>query len=214
MLPILGLDVPGFHRVLLDFLEALLLLLLADVQEELHDPVAVVGQCALEIRDVLVGRAPGLLGSELLDAFHQHTAVPAPVEDGDFSIVRNLLPESPEPGHVGLVGPRAADRVKLEAARFQPFGQGIDGGAFAGRVPAFEDDDGRDLGLPTCLLDLEQAVAQDGNALLVLLFRQPFLEIYLFEHGNPEPSYCISGVQRMCAGFCRRAEQAGAVASA
>ena len=41
---------PGFQRILLNRLEALLLFLLADVQEELQDDGAVVGQHALELR--------------------------------------------------------------------------------------------------------------------------------------------------------------------
>ena len=49
-----------------DRLEPLLLLLLADVEEELQDDGAVVGQHAFELDDVAIGLPPRLLGDGLL----------------------------------------------------------------------------------------------------------------------------------------------------
>ncbi len=52
----------SLQRIGLDLVEPLLLLLLADVQKELQDDGAVVGQHALEIEDVAVGVPPCVSG--------------------------------------------------------------------------------------------------------------------------------------------------------
>ena len=48
---------------------------------------AVVGQHALELGDVAVGLAPLFLRGQVFDAFDEHPAIPAAIEDGDLAAV-------------------------------------------------------------------------------------------------------------------------------
>ena len=60
---------------------ALLLFLLADMHQDLHDAHAVLDQLVLELVDLVIGALPGGLVAEALDALDQHAAIPGAVED-------------------------------------------------------------------------------------------------------------------------------------
>jgi len=62
--------------------ESPLLLVFGDVEPELHQEPAAVGQLPLELPDIVVGLLPLLLGGKVLDALDQHAAVPGAVEQG------------------------------------------------------------------------------------------------------------------------------------
>src|SRR5262249_4162472 len=87
--------------------EALALLLVGDVEEELADDDAVVGEVALEGADVLVALVPDVLGDQLggeplpLQEFrvhpdHQRLLVVAAVEDTDAAALGEALHAAPE----------------------------------------------------------------------------------------------------------------------
>ena len=61
-------------------LESLELLLLADLQPELHHDHALHHEAAFELHDLVVGAHPLLARGEVLDALDQYPAVPAAVE--------------------------------------------------------------------------------------------------------------------------------------
>jgi hypothetical protein len=64
--------------------QALLLLLLADVQEVLEHDGAVLGEQALEVRDVAVALFPQAARHQVVHPHHQHVLVVRAVEDGEL----------------------------------------------------------------------------------------------------------------------------------
>ena len=163
--------------------ETLLLLLLGDVQKELQDDGAVVGQHALELDDVAVGLAPRLLRDGALHALLQHATVPTVIENDHLAAVGDLQPEAPQPGPLLLVGAGSGDGVQLESARIEPLRQGGDGGALAGGVPAFEHDHGRHAVVPAGLFQIVQALLQRRQGESVILARELPLQVDVFQHG-------------------------------
>ena len=89
-------ELPVFQRVVDAFLQALALLVEADVQQELDDDGAGFHQHALEIVDVGITLA-GLLGRDpLVDGGHQHVFVMAAIEDHPFPGAGHGLVDAPE----------------------------------------------------------------------------------------------------------------------
>src|SRR3712207_485945 len=86
--PVLVGQLPALQRVLLAPLEALELLLLGDVQPELHEDHPLGCERALERDDLLVGAPPLLLAGEPLHALDQRAPVPGAVEERDPSPAR------------------------------------------------------------------------------------------------------------------------------
>ena len=73
-----------------------LLLVLRDVQEELDDGRAVVGEHALEVVDLLVAALAPLLAIQLVHPHDQHVLVMAAVEDHDLALRAAPAVDAPE----------------------------------------------------------------------------------------------------------------------
>src|SRR3546814_11075388 len=84
------------------------------------------GQLRLELVDLVITLAPFGLARETLDALDQHPAVPAPIEDGDFAVARQPLPEAPEEMAPLFLVARGADRPHPAIARVELRGQQLD----------------------------------------------------------------------------------------
>src|SRR3546814_15711629 len=95
--------------------EAFVLLRLGDVDEQLDQIGSAAGQLRLELVDLVITLAPFGLARETLDALDQHPAVPAPIEDGDFAVARQPLPEAPQEMARIFLGPRVPARPSPEA---------------------------------------------------------------------------------------------------
>ena len=94
--PVLLGELPALERGPLTILEAAQLLVGRDVQPELHEHDAVIGELLLERVDLVVGALPLRWRRESLDALDQHAAVPAAVENRDHARARQMPPEAPE----------------------------------------------------------------------------------------------------------------------
>src|SRR3954452_10434077 len=94
--PILVGQLPRFQRVLLALLEALQLLLLGDVEPELDQDRALVGERALKAVYLVIRAQPLLAGRVLLDPLDEHPPIPRAVEHGHPSPTRQIGPEAPE----------------------------------------------------------------------------------------------------------------------
>ena len=138
---ILGVDLPALPGVGEPLAEAVVLLLLGDVEEELHDHGAARGEHGFELVDLVIGAAPFRLAAEALDPLDEDPAVPAPVEDRDFARGGQPVPEAPEVMMRLLLGRRRGDRPNLVAARIHLGGDALDRPALPGRVPALADND-------------------------------------------------------------------------
>src|SRR5258708_15768553 len=134
-------QLPLANRIVNARLEALLLLLLADLEPDLDEPGSVLDEELLDDRTefkkalVLLGRA------EAHDVFDPGAVVPAPVEDHDLAAGRKALDIALHV-HLGLlpIG-RRGQRHDAEDARADPLGDGLDRAALARRVTTFEHDD-------------------------------------------------------------------------
>jgi hypothetical protein len=152
------------------------------VEEELGDRRAIIGEHALELGDVAIGVAPHFGGLQSFGALIQHAHVPAPVKDGHLAAIGYAQPEAVEPGPVLLKRARPFDGVQLESAGIQALGQSGDGAAFAGRLPTFEDHDGRDSVVPAGLFQIVKPALQAGQDLLILITGELAIEVHVFKH--------------------------------
>ena len=131
-------QLPALQGIAQTRTEALELLLRADVQEDLHQPDAVVGEQPLEVVDFRVGAAPFRFAGEAFDALHQHAAIPGAVEHHELARVGQAAPEAVQVGLPLLLRKRCGDRPHLEAARVERPAQPADDAALAGGVPTLE----------------------------------------------------------------------------
>src|SRR5689334_12890487 len=121
--------------------EAVVLLRLGDVEEELDDQGAARRQLRFELVDLVIGAAPFGLGGEALDPLDKDAAVPAAVEDRDLARRGQALPEAPEIMMRLLLGAGRGDRPDAEAARVAFRDHALDRPALPRRVPALAGDD-------------------------------------------------------------------------
>ena len=100
-------------------LEPASLLVPADVQEELHDDDAVLGQQLLEPVDLVVAARPHVLGHQLAHARDQHVLVVRSVEDGDVSSRRHGAVHAPQEIVVRLLRRGRLERRHAAALRIE-----------------------------------------------------------------------------------------------
>src|SRR5207248_3249570 len=77
-------DLPLALRILETLPEAVELLVLADVQEDLDDVCPAVDQVVFEIADPTVTLRPDAFGYEVVHTHHQHVLVMRAIEDDHF----------------------------------------------------------------------------------------------------------------------------------
>jgi hypothetical protein len=138
--PVLVGELPGLQRISAAALEALELLGVGDVQEELDDDHAVVGEHALELVDLAVGALPLLLGREALHTLDEHAPVPRAVEHGHSAPARKRRDEAVQVVVALLVGRRRGELLDAHVAGIERRDQALDGAALAAGVPALEED--------------------------------------------------------------------------
>ena len=130
---------PGCIHIILQLLDPFFLLLLADVHEEFHDQIAVVGQLPLGGIDTGDPFTVGLFRQILMqqgvgDLFH-----PEGIEELEFACFRNLDNVSVKEGiPFFLFGP-GSHSGHLEKAGVDVFDDLADHTAFSGRSPAFKN---------------------------------------------------------------------------
>ena len=134
-------DLVKLPRLLLAVLEAPELLLAADVQPELDEDRAVVGQLFLEIVDFLVGAHPFSLAREALDALDQDSAVPAAIVDREAPEPRQVTPEAPQVVMRAFLVVRCGNRDHAILTGVERLHDAADHAAFAGGVPPLEQQD-------------------------------------------------------------------------
>src|SRR5262249_35462194 len=173
---------PGFERVILHRFEALLLLLLGNVQEELQHHRAVFGEHAFELDDVAIGVTPHALRHDPLHALVEDAQVPTAVEDRHLALSWDLQPEAPEPGAELLEGARRTGRMQTESAWIKPLRQCRDRAALTGSIPSLEHDDRRDAALPTVDFEVVKPALQSSKCALVLFARELALQIQILQH--------------------------------
>src|SRR3954451_21432444 len=138
--PVLVRELVLLERVLLARLEALELLLVGEVQPQLHEYRAVPGEHLLEPVDLVVGAPPLLDGGEALDTLDQDPAVPGAVEDRHAAPAGQRGPEAPQPRVAQLVMGRRGVLLHAHVARVELGHEALDRAALAARVPALEYD--------------------------------------------------------------------------
>src|SRR4051794_31845264 len=149
-----GRELPVFPGLVEAGEEALLLLRLRHVEEELEDQRALPRQVALEGRDVAAAFLPDvrrdqlvrqLLGAQhtLVDAHHQHLLVVGAVEDPDPPTLRQAARRAPQEVVVQLLGRRLLERVDLHALRVDARHDVLDRTVLAGRVHRLENQQHR-----------------------------------------------------------------------
>src|SRR5438093_559622 len=89
-------ELPAFRRILDPLLDPLLLLVLADMQEEFEDRDVVLDQMPLERVDLVVARFPDRSRLEPVHAHDDHVLVVRPVEDPEIASGGHRLVDAPE----------------------------------------------------------------------------------------------------------------------
>ena len=118
---------------------------LVDVQPEFEQDRAKIDQLALEIVDFAVGAFPFVLLAETLDPFDHDAPVPGTVENGDLAGLGQPPPEAPQVMVGGVIAFGSGDGIHHKTARIDFLGDAPDGSAFAGSIPALENDSHRTL---------------------------------------------------------------------
>ena len=124
--------------------EAAELFFLRDVDPDLEDDHAGLGQAGLEVVDLGVGAGPLGVLREALDAFDHHAAEPGTIEDREPAGRWHLVPEAPEIVAGLFLGRRRRRREDLVVRRVEQAAEATDRAALAGGVGAFEYDHRRE----------------------------------------------------------------------
>jgi hypothetical protein len=165
------------------------------VHPELDQDRALGRQRRLEVDDLAVRPAPGLLGGEALDPLDEHPAVPGAVEDGHAAPAREHRPEAPEEVVPLLVVRRRRELRHPRVPRVELVDQPLDGAALAGGVPALEQHQQRRADLAAADLTAEQQpqVHQSflglRQLLLGVLLRQVPAEVHLRQAAHAPSRY-------------------------
>ena len=117
------------------------LVVAADVQEDLDDRAAVVGELALEGVDLLEAGAPHVLGNELAGADGDDVLVVGAVEDADVAQLRELLADPPQEVMVELLLRRRAEAGDVQPLRVHAAEAALDDPVLAGGVHALQDQE-------------------------------------------------------------------------
>src|SRR5213592_557596 len=136
-------ELPVLARVGQALEEPAALLALADVEEELQDEGAVLGEDALEAVDLIVALAYDRARHGAMHARHQHVLVVRAVEDRDVPAPRGGAVRAPEEVVRGLLLGRHLEGDDLAAARVDAVHDVLDGAVLARRVHALEHDQHR-----------------------------------------------------------------------
>src|SRR3954447_4486061 len=145
-------ELPVLLRIVDPPEEPAALLLLREVQEQLHDREAVLDEEALPVVDLAVAPLPHAVvaggGGQLLagedlrvDAHHEHLLVMRAVEDRDLASRRELLRVAPEEVVVELGGGRPAEAVDDDPLRVHAAHHVPDRAVLAARVERLERDE-------------------------------------------------------------------------
>lgn len=145
-LPVSGREFPSSVWILFALKEAFLLLFFADMEEELENDGAGVGQHLLKLVDVVVPLLDDVRFGELVDLDDKDIFVVASIEDHNLALPRSLLVDAPEVvvAKLFLGWPlEACDAGGNDVAHFQDMAYRS---ILAGGVHALEDDEDRPLG--------------------------------------------------------------------
>src|SRR5690606_3416390 len=94
-----------------------------------------------EVVDLGVRATPIVARREALDAFHQHSAIPAAVVHGEAARARDMPPEAPEVVLGSLLWGGSADRDHAVLAGVQRGDHASDGASFPRGIPPLEHED-------------------------------------------------------------------------
>src|SRR4029077_9104655 len=93
----------------------------------------------LEIEDLAVGAHPVGRWRQTLDPLDKHTPVPAPVEQREVPLARDMTPEAPQVRLRALLLRRRGDRDDFVPSGVEAARDAEDGPAFACRVVSLEN---------------------------------------------------------------------------
>src|SRR5262245_45090585 len=147
-------ELPVLLRILEPLEEALLLLLLRYVEEELADDDSVTSQIFLEVANVLVALLPNVLGDQLggellprqqlvVNADDERLLIVAAVEDADAPALRQRLHRAPQEVMIELFVGRRLERVDLTALRVDAGQDVLDRAVLARRIHGLKDEQHR-----------------------------------------------------------------------
>ena len=208
LVKILFVNAPCGRLVCLKGLEALGLFLLADVEEQLDDEIAIGDELALEnpgglgeetclavtrLHDVInvianLGlrqmRGPLAAMNHAGEVFDD-LGIPALVEERHGAVLANALPEALHERIAALFFRGVVHRVHGERASVEVLHQFGDTRALARCAPAVHADDDGELLADALLLQAHELLGELPLALLVFFLIDAFLEIGLLEHVLP-----------------------------
>ena len=168
---------------------ALLHFILCDVDEELHDEIAVFHQSVLEAVDLVHVAEIRELVDVVVDPHGGDFLIPGAVHDGDLAVFRNRGPVAP---HHRLTEIHVRGRLGIDdtvPARIEVLDQLLDQASLARAGPAFKDNNDREIGLLHRPVQGCQLFLQCFDGIFVLSFGDFPLQIDFFQHNAP------SGIQ-------------------
>ena len=168
MLPITFGHAPAGVGILFQRLQAAFLEGFGQVEPELEDQGAFVGEHLLEAHIAFHGFFQIDIAALAIDPVEDGQAVPGTLEDADLAARWQDAPESPHGRAVVLLVRGFAHAVGLDVARIQPFIEQVHRLATTAAIDAADDDDHLETALShQFVLGVEQGLAQGGQFLLV-----------------------------------------------
>ena len=158
------------------------LLLLGEVQPDLHDDRALARQHGLESRRAVHGHVEVALGDVLEDALDDGPRVPGPHEDRAAAGGGQGPPIAPILGTLLFLVGLVAVGLDLQAPRVHPLEEQPRHLGLAAPLDAADQDEQAELGRGQGLLGLEQVRAQALQALLVGLLVHGVADFRALEH--------------------------------
>ena len=128
------------ERIAFAPLEAIQLLLLADVKVNFDDQAAVVHQESFKLVYLSIGTFPLGRRSESFYAFNKYTSIPGSIEDRHLTVKRQFTPKSPKVMMSRFFLGRLDDRVNAKGSRVEFLDQTPDCSSFARSVGSFDDN--------------------------------------------------------------------------
>ena len=160
-LPVLAGDAPGGGGIVLELLQSLLLSRFGQMDPELEQHEAFVGEHLLVLADRLHARVHLIRVDFALHMSEHRFVVPGVHQDADLALRRQRAPIAPCGRSRGLFGSAWAERDHVNVPRVHPFGQLV--GRFSA-TPALDPGDDQEqrtaAGLRQIELGVEQQLAE------------------------------------------------------
>ena len=160
------------------------MLILGDREPIFHDDETELRKVLLEIIDLAIGPHPIGGITKTLNALHQHSPIPRPVEERRLPQGRHMPPEAPQIGPQPLLLIGCRRWVDTVEARVQRLPHPADCTTLAGRIISFKDQHEAALAEPLAADGFRHPLLKMTQLGAIGLFIRPRVHVEARQHRN------------------------------